>query len=402
MAVAAVQGQVEREYFARTPAYPGYRSPETARYNLKLGKLTAQLTGNVQAEFNDNVNLSAHDAQADFSVGPYLGIGFLWPLTRNHVMQLDMGLGYRWYLQNPAANSISVSPNTHLDYTILIGDVRLNLHDRFSIQVDPVSRGEISGQTGQVTAFRRLVNASGLSADWQATKRLELYGGYDFTLDRSLTSQFKSVDHDEHGVHAGLNYSLSARVKAGLLGSCSLLEYAEPVQNNGSSWSVGPTISVKLSSFLTATASGAYTVSSFSHTGTIDDRSGFGGFSYQIGLHQVLNRRTSQSLRVGESVGLGLGSNFSETFVVQYGLNTALTKAISLNGIVAYEKVKSSYSSLTLGERADRYLLYLGSGYQFTRYWSLGVSYSLALRDSALAGHDYLQNRLTLDLTRKF
>jgi len=396
---ACLRAQVEREYFARTPPYPVYQAPETARYNLKLGSLTARLSGNVQFEFSDNINLSDKNPRADLSIGPYAGLGFLWPVTRNHVLQLDLGIGYRWYLNSPDVSSIHIDPNTHLDYTIYIDDVRVTFRDRFSIQVDPVSRPELNGATRNVTKFRRLNNISGLAVDWQATKDWELFGGYDFTVDRSLTSDFKDIDREEHTWYAGVNYAVTPRVKVGVLGSYSITDYTQHVQNGAHSYSVGPTLVVKINKYLMATASVAYTVSEFDRTGSILDGSNFEGPTYQLGLQQVLTPRTSHHLRFAQALGLGIGSNFSETTLVQYGINTMLSKNVSLNGIMAYEHLSVSSGA---GSESDRYLLYLGSGYQFSREWSAGVSYSFSFRDAVTPGFSYVQNRLTLDLTRRF
>ena len=138
---------------------------------------------------------------------------------------------------------------------------------------------------------------------------------------------------------------------------------------------------------------------SYQHTGSILDESNFSGPTYSVGLDHVVNRRTTEYLRVGESLGTGVGSNYATTLTAQYGLNTSLSRGITLHGMVSFEDIKSSGNP---GERAQRYLIYLGTGYQFTRYWSAGISYSLGLRDSDLAGHDYVQNRVTLDVTRRF
>jgi hypothetical protein len=214
-----------------------------------------------------------------------------------------------------------------------------------------------------------------------------------------LTADFQDIDRDERTVYAGANYVLSQAAKGGLLGSYSVTDYQQAVQNDGESWTVGPNLTLKLSRWLTASASAGYTVSTYRPNGLIADASGYRGPTYQVGFQHTINQRTSHNLRFGESVGLGFGSNYTKNRLLQYNLQTLLTKAISLNTIFAYEWLEASGG---VGDRAERFLLYFGSGYQFTRAWSAGVSYSLALRDSALPGRDYLQNRLTIDLTRRF
>jgi hypothetical protein len=396
----AVRGaaQVEREYFMQTPPFPAYQAPERPRYNIKLGKMTGRFGANVQFEVNDNINLSERSPAADFFIGPYVSAGFLLPLTKNHVIQFDLGGGYRYYVRNGSASSLNIAPNTHLDYTVYIDDVRVTFHDRFSIQVDPVTRGEIAGQA-QVQSFRRFVNAVGFTADWQATRRWGFFAGYDYSIDRSLNETFQQIDRDAHTASAGINYTLSSRVKTGVLGSYTTESYNQRIQNNGQTFTVGPSLSVKVSPFLTFGGSAGYTVSTYDRSGTVQDDSSYRGMTYQTTVEHQLNRNTSHSLRFSQSAGLGFGSNFTDTWSVQYGVKTVLTRSINLNGIFAYENLRASGRG---GEQSGRYLIYLGTGYQLTRLWSMGLSYSFSLRDSDARDHSYLQNRLTLDLTRRF
>jgi hypothetical protein len=397
--LAGAHAQIEREYFMRTPPYPVYQGRvEEARYNLKLGNMTARFGANVQVELNDNINLSERSPQADLSIGPQVTVGFLLPLTKHHLVQLDLSGGYRYYLRNGAASSINIAPNTHLDYTIYIEGVRVTLHDRFSIQVDPVGRGELSGRP-DVVAFRRLVNVSGFVADWQPTRDWGFTTGYDFTLDRSLNETFQELDRNDHTVFLGANYTVSTRVKTGVLATYSLSKYQQRVQNDGQTWTIGPTLSAKLSRFLTANASAGYTISTYQRTGLVQDDSAYRGATYQVGIEHQPHRLTTHELRFSQSVGLGFGGNFTDTWTLQYGIKTTLTRAITLHGTFAFENLKNSGPN---AEESNRYLLYLGTGYRFTRLWSVGISYSTSLRDSSVAGNGYLQNRLTLDLTRRF
>lgn len=402
MALGVIPGamaQVEREFFARTPPYPVYQNPDSARYNLKLGKLTARLTGNVQAEFNDNINLSESKPEADFSIGPYVAAGFLWPVNRFNVLNLDIGLGYRWYMKNPDANALSIAPNTHLDYTIYIKGVRVTVSDRLSISVDPITQTQVTAVSGNVTHLRRLTNTASVSADWQATRDLDVYGGYAFSIDRSLTSSFTELDRDDNTFYGGVNYAVNSLMKAGFMGSYSMFHYLQPFQNDGESLTVGPTVNAKLTKFLTLSGSVGYTMGWYSHTGSIADTSDYSGVTYSVGLEHIINRHTSQNLRFSQSLSQGFGSNYSTVWTLQYGINTHLTRNLSLNGIAAFENIEASGAN---GEAAQRYLLYVGSGYQLSRNWSVGLSYSLAVRDSDQALRGYVQNRVTVDATYRF
>ncbi|MEW6305540.1 MAG: hypothetical protein AB1705_18845 [Verrucomicrobiota bacterium] len=399
--VPNAQAQVEAEFLSRTTPFPPYRTPESVRYNLKWGKLTGRLSASVQFEYNDNVNLSETSPHEDFSIGPELGLGFLWPIDDVNVLQLDLGVGYRWYMNSPAISTVSIAPSqkSHVDYHLLLGDVRINVHDNFSTQVDPVSFGAVSGGAANLVNFRRFRNTAGLTADWRARRNLSFYGGYDYSIDRSLSSQFTNLDRDEHTMSAGMNWQASSRITAGVGAAYTITDYIQQVQNDGTSWSIGPRMSWKLSPFLTLDGSMAYSVSEFDNTGTIGDTDESRGLTYQFGLEHKINRNMSQYFRVSKNVDLGIGSNFTDVLSFQHGLNVMITSSISVGTTLAYETLTSSGA---LGETADRYLFSIGTGFQVTRYWSAGFAYALAWKDSNQAGRDYLQNRLTLDLTRRF
>jgi uncharacterized protein (PEP-CTERM system associated) len=47
-------------------------------------------------------------------------------------------------------------------------------------------------------------------------------------------------------------------------------------------------------------------------------------------------------------------------------------------------------------------MAYVGFNYSLTRTWNATLAYSYALKDSAIEGRDYTQNRLTLELQKRF
>ena len=107
--------------------------------------------------YNDNVNLSedataviqspfgpvtlSTQKESDFIIRPLLTMNALWPITELNTFRLDLGIGYAFYLDhsNYNTNGVLVSPGSQLAFDIFVGDFRINLHDRFSLEQDPVS-----------------------------------------------------------------------------------------------------------------------------------------------------------------------------------------------------------------------------------------------------------------------
>jgi len=394
--VAQLPAQPDRGYIMQTVPYPVYATPEQANYNLKFGRMIARINGGVQFEFNDNIGLGLQERQSDLSIGPTLDFGFMIPYSREHILQLDLGIGYRWYLNHPAVSSLSLAPRSRVDYRGYAGNVQFNLHDAFQIQSDPVQRPEVFGAPEKVMRFRRFNNTIGAIAEWRPVRRLGITFGYDYAIDRSMTGQFKDLDYDGHTFSLGAFYTASSKLVLGLNNSYSMTIYRQNIQNDGWAYTIGPVISYQLTRFISLDAAAGYTTSQFDQTGTIGDTSGFSSITFQTGLRHRVNSRTTQSLRVGRALGVGYGSNYTETWGFQYNLNTRVHRAVSLNTMFSYSHFRASR-----GDSGDAYQLYFGTGYQLTKRWNVGIGYSYSWKTSDL-GRDYEQNRLTLDFRRQF
>jgi hypothetical protein len=223
--------------------------------------------------------------------------------------------------------------------------------------------------------------------------------GYDYLIDRSLNSEFVSLDRDDHTFGLGAYSNVGSSWSVGGSGAVTSSEYLKHIQNDGMSYSIGPQVSVRITKFLSAEATLSYTRALYEHNGTIADRSDFSGLSYSFGIKHNMNSRTSQNLRVAHSLTPGYGSNFDELTVVQYGISWRMNSYLNLNSTFSYENLRASGA---IGEHADRYLWYIGTGWQFARRWNLGIAYSFAWKDSNQQFRDYTQNRVTLDLTHEF
>jgi hypothetical protein len=383
----------------RSQPYPTFNQPPKRDYNLRFGPLTGRLHGSLQTEYSDNINLSQTDPQADVFFFPNFGVGFQWPISPQNILEFSLGLGYRAYIDHPELNSISVTPDSKLVYQLRVGRVNIELHDQFQLQVDPLSRVDISGGSGgSLLNFQRIINDAGVQAEWPARRNLTLVSSYDYTIDRSINNSFTSLDRDDHTIAVGGFTKLGSAWTVGINGAFTITDYLQRIQNDGISYSMGPQISFKATRFIIIDANVAYTHSEFDQSGVIIDDSEFNGISFALAIRHNINSRMTQNIRAARSVSPGFGSNFNDLTVLQYGLGWRMNSLISLNTTFAYEHLDQSGG----GETADRYLWYLGTGWQVARRWNLGLGYSFAWKDSDVAFRDYRQNRVTLDLTHEF
>jgi hypothetical protein len=385
-------------FIPRTPLYPTFYSAEPREYNLRWGKLTGRLHGSVQTEFNDNINLADADERADVIIGPFAGMGFLWPVSENNILQFDLGVGYRAHLDNTELSTLLISPDSRLNYQIRVLDAQITIHDQFAIQVDPLTRPELSGAT-ETLEYRRFNNDAGFTVNWDFIRGISLLGGYRHVLDRSLNDDFLELDRDDHIFHLGAYRALGSRINLGLRASYTISEYAEPIQNDGQTFAVGPHLIARLTDFITADAGVNYTRADYRQTGTIADASDFDGVTFFAGAEHRMNSRTSQYVRADRSIIPGFGSNFTDLFALQYGISIRASSAVTWKGTFVFEDLTSSGA---ISENSNRFLWYLGSNLRISQTWTAGLAYSFGLKESDFPGRDYTQNRVTLDLTRHF
>lgn len=181
------------------PSLAGEASAEARRqsidqipYNLQLGPMKLRFSATLGFEYNDNVNLSEDasaflpgpfgpvlvttEQQSDFIIRPQLNINTLWPITQLNTLRLDVGIGYAFYMDHwdDNTNGLLINPGSQLSFDIFVGDFRINIHDRFSLEQDPVAEVGLSN----VADYGRFQNTAGISALWDLNAAVVTLG-YD-------------------------------------------------------------------------------------------------------------------------------------------------------------------------------------------------------------------------------
>jgi hypothetical protein len=387
------------EQYFRTAPYPPFSTAPPPDYNLKWGRLSARVSGSVSTEYNDNINLADHDALDDFIFEPNVGIGFILPLSEINILQFDLGLGYRVYVNNPELNSFQITPDSQLVYHLRAGKTEITVHDKFSIQVDPLSRPELSGTNNAVLDYKRFINDIGFETSYEVVKDLTLVGSYDFLTDRSISGSFKELDRNDHLFTLAAFRPLNSKVTVGLGSSYTMMEYVEPIQNDGTIFSVGPRVMVKATDFISLDGGVNYTLSDYQQTGTIGDASNFEGVTASGQIRHILNSKTHHYLRYVKSLNPGIGSNFTDDQQVQYGLGLRASSSVTLDTSFSYEAFDVSGAN---AESGTRNIWYIGSTFHISKTWDAGLAYSFSWKNSDQPNRDYTQNRVMVRLTRNF
>ncbi|MGE3313262.1 MAG: hypothetical protein AB7O66_25125, partial [Limisphaerales bacterium] len=188
-------------------------------------------------------------------------------------------------------------------------------------------------------------------------------------------------------------------ITVGLAGNYSIYTYLENIQNDGSAFNITPTLTWRIRDNLTLDAAVGYGESSFDQTGTIQDDDAFSGVTYDVAVRHQLNKRMNHSLTVSRGADPGLGSNFTERFILGYNFSAQISPVLRPYLGFSYQSASISGDA---GEDAELFRLNLGIGYPVLRRATLGLNYNVSWRVSGDANREYTENRVSLIASYRF
>lgn len=375
-------------------------------YNIKAGPISARFGAGLGFEYNDNIGVNSSGGQSDLIIRPSANMSVSWPITEYNQLNFTASVGYQKYVSHSQFDNffITASPDTGLSFDVFIGDVRVNFHDRFSYQQDPLGQASVSGGVNNgnnnTAGFGTAQNTVGLSADWDLNK-LTLSAGYDhnniFYIGSVATQQDSSSEYfflrGTLMVRDGLNTGLETTV--------GLTSYEQNVQNNSRQLTIGPFVNWRLSEFLRLSARAGYLTTTYERTGVTANSSETPNYYGNLSIEHTLNNFINHQLTIGESVSQGVNSDSVATFSVNYGLSWRAFRATSISPTFSYEHGKEAGLNTT-SQTFDRFSAGIGFGYQITRKLSSSLRYSFTSKTSNLAGFNYTANSVALNFNYSF
>jgi hypothetical protein len=374
------------------------QSIEQIPYNLLVGPIRFRFSVTGGVEYNDNINLAETDKQEDVIIRPQFNVAAIWPVTQLNTLTLDLGIGYAFYLDhsNANTNNILISPDSQLAFDIFIQDFRINLHDRFSLQQDPVDEPQLSN----VVDYGRFENTAGISVLWDLNKAVLTFA-YDHYTYVSTTDEFDYLDRNAEELTFSAYFAVNSTTGAGLETSAVFNYYDQSFLNDSLTYSVGPFVETQVTSYLKLRASAGYQFINFDGGGGgVSDTSDANDFYANILLSHRLNAAITQTLAAGHEAELGVNSNFVELNYVRHTATWAIIHHVLLASELFYEDGDDSGGIFS--EHFQRYGGALTLGYQLTPHITLGARYQYTQKQSDQALRDYKQNRVSLDATYSF
>ena len=396
---------VTRSQDAIRPSLAGEQASEARRqdiehipYNLLVGPVRFRFSATMGVEYNDNINLAQHDEkQEDVILRPQINFNAVWPITQLNTLRFDIGIGYSAYIQHSGdnTNGILLTPGSQLAFDIFVGDFRINIHDRMSLQQDPISQPQISGTAD----YGRFENTAGISVLWDLNKVL-LTIGYDHYNYVATTSQFDYINHNSEILSGSISVAATNTTNIGAEANAVYTYYDQMVLNDSLDASFGGFVEAQVSSYLRLRAAAGYQWINFDSGGSIGDQKDLSSWYGNVLVSHRLNAQLEHNVSAGHEAQLGINSNYIELNFIRYTFTWNLIRNALLSGEFFYEDANDS------GGFFDEHFHRVGGaatiGYQLTPHVTLGLRYQYTQKDSDSPGRNYIQNRVSIDGTYSF
>jgi predicted porin len=346
-------------------------------------------------EWNDNVNLSPSQPEADFILRPQVSMGALWPASDNMRLNLEAGVGYAWYVEGHRQNEFLITPNSNLALDFPGKDVLITVYDQAAYANDLTANAALDS-TGNNANVQ---NTAGLRGAWSVGDGF-LQAGYAhfnyFALNRS--DEYLNRASELFIGRAG--YALAAATRAGIEASGSLTAYDLPLRSNFHSVSVGPFLEWWVTTNLQCTARGGYLEYISEATAVLPAPANMYSYYFELAAKQQLTRSLSHEFRAVRDVQVGTTSAFIEQLTVGYGVGWAATEFARLAGGVVYEHGEEP--GYLVDENYERISFSFGVSYDLTQRLTSSIGYRYQRRDSNIPGQNYQQNSVTLGVAYRF
>ena len=397
-------------------------------FNVKAGPVYVTLSSGVITEYTDNVNLSngkLTPIQSELTINPNFGITAATELdlkattdTNRTSLSLSANLGYKDYVFHPELSqktmAVNIAPDSELALVIHAGHFKIRVHDGFSIQSDPATDGSLSN----VTEFRRFLNSAGVSTDWDVNSKTQLNLSYIHTnlyslgitsLGNSGTVNNLSSSNLNNSTDS-LNFSGGCQVlsllKVGFSSMAQATTYPGAPQQESTSYSYGPTASLRLTQYSSLSAACGISESRPGNAFTGTGAAGNGPATstteyYDLTLNNQTNTHYTQTFSVGRQLGLTLLGSQTEDKYARYTSSWRVNSHITLNTSIFTDDT----TNLGIIGGAFHYRLYgcsLSTGYQLSKKMNTTLSYRYIDKIADDSAQNYKQNTITWSVNYQF
>ncbi len=413
--LATAQDAVRPSLAGESAAEARRQTLDRIPYNLLVGPVRFRVSATAGLEYNDNINVADVETQEDLIFRPQVNFNALWPVTQLNTLRFDIGVGYGFYLDHSEynTNGILLTPGSQLSFDIFVSDFRINFHDRFSLEQDPIGEPGLSN----VADYGRFQNTAGVSVLWDLNKAVVTFG-YDHYTFIATNDDFEYLDRNAEMLTATVSLAATSTTGVGLEASYVFNRYTEDLLNDSDTFSAGAFVETQITSYLKLRVAGGYQGINFDGDDVrlgpfpdgfledgedflvFEDQSNLDDFYVNLLLSHRINGAFTHRLSAGHESQLGVNSNYIRLNYVRHTATWNLINRTLLSTELFYEDAEDSGGFVD--EQLHRYGGALSVGYQLTRNVTLGARYQYTQKDSDVAFRDYKQNRVSIDGTYSF
>ncbi len=370
---------------------------------------------------DNNIYLSRNNTASDLITGSGLYLGLDWQATGRSSLQLNSQLGYYAYLQHSDFNYIQISPGSALTWTFSLSDWDFTFFDQFNYSRSVVASASVSNLGG----IPLLDNTAGARAQWHPGPWL-LEAGYSYDNHVSTATEFNYLSYGADYLYARGGWRFSPNGTLGIESSVSVTDYAEPIQPNTTSYTLGPYVEWQLDPSLHLSLHGGPTYYEFANASSGTAQNNLTAYYVSFEVTHKFDQFLSEDLTVNRSISPSYyqGSGYTEQLNAGYtvtwypkpwlywnlGLNyqsgqqplqepTNFVRVIGVdqNGNPIFAPVFD-----TITENFSRYGFNVGVNYQLTQKISAGLSYLHWTRGSNIAANEYSDDQISAQLRYNF
>ncbi len=383
----------------------------TMPYTLKSGDFRLLVTPSLDAEWNDNINISRTDTLQDYILTPMLQLDANYPLTQVNLLRLNVGFGYAEYVDHSAYSNWRVNSGSELSFDTYIKDILINLHDRFDYSQDAGAQAIVAG----VGTYGSEHNVAGISTGWNP-KDLNLALGYDHENTMSTASQFQSQNSASDLIDGRVGWRFVPTATAGVEGTYSHTSYDQAILNNNSSYTAGlygdwrpgnyftvrPRVGYVLYEFGNTSQSAITT--NFVLTGVPVQTANLNSWYADLSVTHQITRALSYSLSAGHEIQAGVQSDAVEDYYVRLSSTWEIIRRLNLQSSFSYERGQQGAGNIAgnLTEIYDWYNAGLDLSHQITSRLRVGLTSRVSFRTSTQASLEYTQVVIGLQMLYAF
>ncbi|HEX4139105.1 MAG TPA: hypothetical protein VHY09_02075 [Candidatus Methylacidiphilales bacterium] len=364
-------------------------------YNLRVGPVQIRAEADLTADVNDNIGLNKDGREADLIFVPMGVLHGRWEISDLNALTFNIGVGYQAYLLHSQYDCVLIAPDSEVNFNIFVGDCAINFHDSFSYEQDPTEVGQLSNQV----RLSRFQNDVGVSARWDLDTFM-VEADYDHTNLWVMDSIYNYLTNQTDTFAPRITWKLNETLSTGISATVSDTRYEQSFENDNTSESIGPFVSVTFSNFLSLTASAGGFLTQYDQGGGNGDNSDLSSYYANLGVTHRITQYLTESLTAGKEYLPGLTSNYTQRIYVTYGDSWSATKEISVGASLFWENLQDSDASFR--EDSNRYGVGLSLSDTLTDHLNVNLGYQFLLKDADPSILSYYQNEGTLGMVYNF